>query len=37
MTDPVLFYAASAALACVLLLGARDKHKGMASGRESGV
>lgn len=31
MTDPVLFYAASAALACVLLLGALDKLKDMAA------
>ncbi|MGB3819773.1 MauE/DoxX family redox-associated membrane protein, partial [Achromobacter pulmonis] len=30
MTDPVLFYAASAALACVLLLGALEKLKDMA-------
>ena len=27
MTDPVLFYSASAALACVLLLGALDKFR----------
>ncbi len=30
MTDPVLFYAASAALACVLLLGVLEKLKDMA-------
>lgn len=31
MTDPVLLYAASAALACVLLLGALEKLKDMAA------
>ncbi|WP_333903937.1 MauE/DoxX family redox-associated membrane protein, partial [Achromobacter insolitus] len=30
MNDPVLLYAASAALACVLLLGAVEKLKDMA-------
>ena len=31
MNDPVLFYGASAALACVLLLGALEKLKDLAS------
>ena len=30
MTDPVLLYAASAALACVLLLGALEKLKDLS-------
>ncbi|MGE8569506.1 MAG: MauE/DoxX family redox-associated membrane protein, partial [Achromobacter sp.] len=31
MNDPVLFYGASAALACVLLLGALEKMKDMTA------